>query len=86
MTDGQLAAVKELLQLIELEEMVHRQKMRKRRQELMEFVPFFESYGEMYQVIRQNTPSLADFCLDMAEARSIWDRAQKGEHNGQQPD
>lgn len=73
MTEGQRAAVKELLQEIELEEAIHRKKMEGRRQELMRFVPYFESYGEMYQFIAENTMSLEQFCKDMFEARKIFD-------------
>ena len=72
MNPTQMAAVKELLQEIELEQKMHEIHMEKRRQELMAFVPYFDDYREMYSFIKKNTPNLEAFCRDINEALPIF--------------
>lgn len=77
MTEEQALYTKKKLKEIEETQKKFELDMIKLRTELLENALYFDSYSEMYMFIKNNTPSLEAFNIDMLEARELWFKRNK---------
>lgn len=72
MNQEQADAVKVILAAIKATQAQYQDDMARLRSELLSNVVHFDTYGEMYEFIKQNTPSLEAFNRDMLDASAIF--------------
>lgn len=72
MNEEQAQNVRKVLDKIQAVQVQYEADMKRLRAELLGNVQHFDTYGEMYSFIKQNTPDLATFNRDMLDATRIF--------------